>query len=176
LGIDGGTVTSDPASAVTLARALTARFGQPVLVEHLLEGREFNISVLAGPDGLEILPLAEMLFEDFPPGLPKVVDWAAKWDEESFGYGHTVRRFVSDGEDGDLVRRIEATVRAACEVCGIAGYARIDLRLDDAGTPCVLEVNANPCLSADAGFAAAAAAAGLDAGQVVARILASAGT
>jgi D-alanine-D-alanine ligase len=35
-------------------------------------------------------------------------------------------------------------------------------------------VNANPCLAADAGFMAAAGKAGLDAGQVVARILAAA--
>jgi D-alanine-D-alanine ligase len=174
VGINGGAVTSDRSIAVSQARALAARFGEPVLVERLLDGREFNLSLLAAPDGIEVLPLAEMLFVDFAPDRPKVVDWAAKWDQTSFAYRHTVRRFLAPGEDDDLARRLEVTARAAGEACGVAGYARVDLRLDDDGVPCVLEVNANPCLSADAGFVAAAAAAGIDPPQVVARILAAA--
>ncbi len=174
VGINGGAVTSDRSIAVSQARALAARFGEPVLVERLLEGREFNLSLLAASDGIEVLPLAEMLFVDFPPDRPRVVDWAAKWDQTSFAYRHTVRCFLSPGEDDDLARRLAMTARAAAQACGVAGYARIDLRLDDDGVPCVLEVNANPCLSADAGFVAAAAAAGIDPPQVVARILAAA--
>lgn len=174
VGINGGAVTSDPSVAVSQARALAARFGEPVLVERLLEGREFNLSLLASPDGIEVLPPAEMLFVDFPPDRPRVVDWTAKWDQGSFGYSHTVRRFLSTGENDDLARRLEATALAASDACGVTGYARIDLRLDEGGVPCVLEVNANPCLSADAGFVAAATAAGLDPAQVVARILAAA--
>ena len=174
VGINGGAVTSDRSVAVARARAMAARFGEPVLVERLLDGREFNLSLLAAPEGIEVLPPAEMLFVDFPPDRPRVVDWAAKWDQDSFGYQHTVRRFLPRGEDDDLARRLESTARAASEACGVTGYARIDLRLDETGIPCVLEVNANPCLSADAGFAAATAAAGLDPAQVVARILAAA--
>src|SRR5262249_50055354 len=55
-----------------------------------------------------------------------------------------------------------------------AGYARVDLRLDERGAPHVLEVNANPCLAAHAGFLAAAERAGLTRADVVARILAAA--
>ena len=53
----------------------------------------------------------------------------------------------------------------------LAGYARVDLRLDEAGVPVILEVNTNPCLSADAGFVAAAREAGLAPADLVARIL-----
>jgi D-alanine-D-alanine ligase len=55
---------------------------------------------------------------------------------------------------------------------GLRGWARVDFRVDQAGRPWVLEVNANPCLAPDAGFMAAARAAGLDAQAVIARILA----
>jgi D-alanine-D-alanine ligase len=41
-------------------------------------------------------------------------------------------------------------------------YGRIDVRMDSAGNVYVLEANANPCLSPDAGFVAAAAQAGMN--------------
>jgi D-alanine-D-alanine ligase len=54
------------------------------------------------------------------------------------------------------------------------GYARVDFRVDAAGRPWVLEVNANPCLSPDAGFMAAAERAGLTVTDVIAMIAAAA--
>ena len=38
---------------------------------------------------------------------------------------------------------------------GAKGYARVDMRLDEAGEPRVLEVNCNPCLDEDMGLARA---------------------
>lgn len=176
LGLDGAAVTSDPAVAVARARELETRFGQPVLVEHLLPGREFNLSLLASGNraGPQVLPAAEMQYLDFPPELPQVLDWAAKWDDDSFVARHTVRRFLPAGSEPGLEHRLAEIARAAWHATGVSGYARVDLRLDETGTPCVLEVNANPCLSGDAGYVAAAAAAGLDAAAVVARVLADA--
>jgi len=175
LGLDDDAVTSDRAQAVAAARRLQRRFpGQPVLVEHLLPGREFNISLLADGDGVEVMPPAEMTFVDFPPDEPRIVGWKAKWDEGSFAYRHTVRRFL-DHNEGRLLEELEHVARAAWTACGLAGYGRVDLRLDEDGVPRVLEVNANPCLSPDAGFAAAAAAAGHRTGAVVHRILSAAG-
>jgi len=175
LGLDDDAVTSDPKAARERARVLAERFAQPVLAEHLLPGREFNLSLLADGTGVEVLPVAEMLFVDFPPELPRVLGWTAKWDDASFVSRHTVRRFLAPGDDDTLAERLRGVARAAWRVSGVAGYARVDLRLDETGEPCVLEVNANPCLSGDAGFVAAAAAAGLDAGAVVARMLTAAG-
>ena len=168
-------MTSDPATALARARELARRFpGQPLLVEHLLPGREFNIAMLAGPNGPEVLPPAEMTFVDFPADRPRILGWEAKWVESSFAYRHTVRQFL-DAREERLARELAAIAAAAWQACGVAGYARVDVRADEDGTPCVLEVNANPCLSPDAGFAAATARAGLSPDQVVARILDAAG-
>lgn len=175
LGLDDGAVADDRVGALTAARRLRERFpGQPVLVEHLLPGREFNISLLGGDDGVEVLPPAEMIFVDFPPDEPRIVGWKAKWDEASFAYRHTVRRFLGDDERA-LRLELETVALAAWSACRLAGYGRVDLRLDEEGTPCVLEANANPCLSPDAGFSAAAAAAGLTEADVVRRILEATG-
>lgn len=175
LGLDDDAVTSDRTGAVTRARELRRLFhGQPVLVEHLLPGREFNISVLAKRGGFDVLPPAEMTYVDFPADRPRILGWEAKWDEGSFAYRNTVRVFLN-GSEWPLRNRLDEVAATAWSACGLSGYGRIDIRLDEEGEPCVLEVNANPCISADAGFAAAASAAGLAPAEVVGRILTAAG-
>jgi D-alanine-D-alanine ligase len=52
----------------------------------------------------------------------------------------------------------------------------VDFRVDVNGRPWVLEVNANPCLSPDAGFAAALKQAGIPFVEAVKRILGEAVT
>lgn len=172
VGLEGNPVCWTPEQVNSRALALTARFpGQPILIEHFLPGREFNVSLLALENEVEVLPVAEMLFVDFPPDLPPLVNYEAKWETGSFAETHTVRRFPTQEEDGELLHRLQEMARRVWDVCELSGYARVDLRLDEAGVAHILEVNANPCLSADAGFMAAAAQAGLSAADVVWRIL-----
>lgn len=171
LGLDDGAVTSDPSAALARARSLAHRFpGQPLLIEHLLPGREFNIALLAGPDGPEVLPPAEMTYIDFPADRPRILGWEAKWDEGSFAFIHTVRRFL-DAHEARLAKELGRVAVAAWSASGVAGYARVDVRADEDGRLCVLEINANPCLSADAGYMAAATAASLAPTDVVSRVL-----
>jgi D-alanine-D-alanine ligase len=183
LGLEGNPVCTTREEALARAAGLAARFpGEAVLAESYLPGRELNVSLLAdGRGGVDVLPVSEILFEDFPPGMPRVVGYEAKWLEDSFACIHTVRVFLhdpndpndpDDPKDAALLERVQRMARQAWAICGLAGYARVDLRLDEAGEPFILEVNANPCLSADAGFMAAAGRAGLSPGQVVERILA----
>ena len=56
----------------------------------------------------------------------------------------------------------------------IAGYCRVDFRVDHECRPWILEVNANPCLSPDAGFAAAVSQAGITYTDAVSKIIADA--
>ncbi len=171
VGLEGDPVCDTPGKAVERARSLAARFpDQPVLVEHFLPGREFNVSLLEGEGGVEALPVAEIAFVDFPPGVPALVGYEAKWVSGSFEETHTVRRFPPPEDEAPLAEMGRLAL-AAWKVCGLAGYARVDLRLDDAGRPVILEVNTNPCLSRDAGFFAAATRAGLTAGDVVCRVV-----
>jgi D-alanine-D-alanine ligase len=115
-----------------------------------------------------------MLFVDFPDGVPHIVDYAAKWDAASHAYHHTPRRFGLPAEDGPLVAALRALALRAWDLFGLRGYARVDFRVDAAGRPFMLEVNANPCLAPDAGFMAAAAQAGYDASAVIERLTAPA--
>lgn len=172
IGLEGDPVCATRDAAMARCAELHRRFpDQPVLVERYLPGRELNVSLLANGEGVEVLPVAEIVFDGFPEGASKVVGYEAKWNQASFAYTHTVRQFPAGIEDSELLTRVREMALAAWRLCGLAGYARVDLRLDEEGTPRVLEVNGNPCLAADAGFMAAAEKAGWRARDVVQRIL-----
>ena len=131
------------------------------LIEDFVDGREFNISVLAGNDGPEVMPPAEMTFNNFGTNRPMIVDFKAKWVAESFEYQNTIRRFPGDNLNPLLKERIAVATRRCWDVFGLKGYARVDMRVDKNDNPYVIEVNANPCISPDSGLAAAISEAGM---------------
>ncbi len=147
------------------------KLGMACFAELFIEGREFNLSLLAGDTGPEVLPPAEILFNDFPPGKARVVDYRSKWVEDSFEYKHTPRCFDFPGEDQPLLQRLTSLAEECWRLFGLRGYARVDFRVDENGRPWVLEVNTNPCLSPDGGFLAAVERAGLSATRAIERIV-----
>jgi D-alanine-D-alanine ligase len=155
-------------------RAREGRLGGRAFAERYIDGREFNISVLSGDSGPDVLPHAEIRFVDYGSDRLKIVGYAAKWDEQSFEYNHTPRRFDFPLEDAALLNELAGVARRCWRLFDLRGYARVDFRVDRSGKPWVLEINANPCLSPDAGFAAATQRAGLESTEVVQRILADA--
>ena len=168
-----GRFADEPALHRRLAEA-AQQLGRPCFAEQFIEGREFNLSVLAGDFGPEVLPPAEIDFSAFPAGKPRVVGHRAKWEENTFEFQATPRRFAFDPADAPLLAQLRQIAADCWRRFGLRGYARVDFRVDTAGRPWVLEINPNPCLSPDAGFLAAAEQAGLDGQQVVARIVADA--
>lgn len=170
IGIDADSVVPAAAAAAEIARR-RARFGGEWFAEAYIDGREFNVGLLDGPDGTVVLPITEIEFLDYPDDRPRIVDYEAKWIGDSFAFSHTPRRFDLPPGDASLLEELAALARRTFALFGLAGYARVDFRVDAQGRPWILEVNANPCLSEDAGFAAAAARGGLTMEQVVGRIV-----
>jgi D-alanine-D-alanine ligase and related ATP-grasp enzymes len=171
LGLDPEAVVLNPMDAAQALEERATRHGGVWFAEAYIEGREFNISLLAGDKGPEVLPISEIRFIDFPPERARIVDYAAKWEPESFAFQHTPRSFEFADEECPLLKRLEHLALKCWHLFGLAGYARVDVRVDERGQPWVLEINANPCLSPDAGFAAAAAGLGLNLTAVVRRIV-----
>lgn len=165
---------SDEAELRQMLQQASRRLRRPCFAEQYIDGREFNLSVLASPQGPEALPPAEIDFSAFPPGKPRIVGRKAKWEESSFDFLNTPRRFDFPPADRPLLERLQSLACQAWRVFGLAGYARVDFRVDSEGTPWILEINANPCLSPDAGFAAALERASIPFHEAVARILADA--
>ncbi|HBH86380.1 MAG TPA: D-alanine--D-alanine ligase [Syntrophaceae bacterium] len=147
------------------------KLGMECFAEKFIEGREFNLSLLAGEKGPEVLPPAEILFDDFPPGKSRVVDYRSKWVEDSFEYHHTPRTFDFVKKDDSLLLQLTDFARQCWDTFDLRGYARVDFRVDNAGLPWVLEVNTNPCLSPDGGFFAALERSGMSFTHAMERII-----
>lgn len=123
--------------------------------EAYIDGREFNIALLATEKEVRVLPAAEMLFLDYAPDKLKLLDYRAKWVEDSFEYDHTRRTLDIASKDSALIDNLCHIALRCWDIFGLRGYARVDFRVDNKGNPWVLEINANPCLSLEAGFAVA---------------------
>jgi D-alanine-D-alanine ligase len=168
-GMDDGCVVTGRDDARRRMGESEEKYGGEWFAEQFVDGREFNISVLEQDGQPYILPIAEMTFVNYPNGKPRIVGYAAKWDESAPEYQSTCRTFPElDTPANDQLRSI---VQQCWTTFGLRGYARVDLRLDSAGKPWVLEINANPCLSRDAGFAAAAQRAGMNYQKLIERVV-----
>jgi D-alanine-D-alanine ligase len=152
-------------------KKIAGRYKSGSFAEIFIDGREFNIAILDGPDGPEILPHAEIVFKDYPKGKPRIVNYRAKWEVDSFEYKNTVRNYKFAKNDKRMLGLLGKYALKCWDLFGLRGYARVDFRVDAKGKPWVLEINANPCLSSDAGFMAAAAEKGLSFDDVIKRIL-----
>jgi D-alanine-D-alanine ligase len=144
------------------------RYRQAALAEVFVAGREFNISLWGDPP--QVLPLAEIDFSAFTDPYARIVSFAAKWEVNSFEYHHTPVLCPAP-VDPDLGARIADAAWRAWAAIGCRGYARVDMRVSEEGTPYVVEVNCNPDLSPDAGFCRAARAAGYSYEDMVIHIL-----
>jgi len=86
----------------------------------------------------------------------------------------TPRRFLDTRAEPALAGRLRALALRCWEIFALRGWARVDLRMEASGSLQVLDVNPNPCLAPDAGFAAALARAGIAFGEAIEAIVADA--
>jgi len=170
LGLDQSSVVK----GADVTRAIddrNARFGTEHFAERYIEGREFNLALLEERGRARVLPMAEILFENWDEGTPRIVGYDAKWTSDSEAYIGTPRRFGLEKAEPTLAANLETLAKSCWDLFNLAGYARVDFRVDADGKPTILEVNVNPCLNPDAGIAAAAAAAGLSYPDLIGRII-----
>jgi len=119
-----------------------------VLVEEYLPGKEFTCAVLGNGETATVLPIVGMNFETLPAGALPIYSFDAKfvWDqpENPLDIFECPARISSD-----LRASIERVTLDAFRAVGCRDWARIDVRLDAAGTPNVLEVNPLPGILPD---------------------------
>lgn len=141
----------------------------PALVEDFIDGTEYNVSIWGAGNDVQVLPISAITFEAFPDYHDRVVSFDAKWNPESEAYRLTGVQCPALLEPV-LKRRIEKVGLATYRALRLRDYARVDMRVRNS-VPYLLDVNANPDITMEGGFARSARAAGFDYGQAVTRIL-----
>lgn len=143
--------------------------GTAAIVEQYVEGKEIYVGIL-GNQTLQALPVWELFFTNMPDGARRIatdrVKWSVKYQKK---YG------IDSGPAGDLAdgkaEAIQHLCKRAYRALELSGYARIDLRLDEAGNAWVIEANPNPQIAKGEDFAASAEKIGISYESLLQRIL-----
>lgn len=169
IGITEANLVTSPAALRSRASALMRDYRQPVLAERYVDGRELNVSLIGNAGELTVLPLHEIDFAEMPADRPRIVSYAAKWDEHHVDFAGTKPVPLREASPA-LIAAAERVARGAWHAIGLRDYGRVDLRIDAAGAPWVIDINPNPDISPDAGLVRAARLAGMSYPQLISHL------
>jgi D-alanine-D-alanine ligase len=124
-------------------RFLLESYEQPVIAETFLPGAEFTCGVLGNGAAARVLPLVGMNFHSLPQGSLPVYGYEAKWIWDT--RDEPLDIFECPAPVSAALRAaIDDVVLRAYRVLGCRDWSRVDVRLDAAGVPNVVEVNPLP--------------------------------
>jgi D-alanine-D-alanine ligase len=136
------------------AAELAARYPGDLLVEEMIVGAEFTVSIL----GREALPSIRIV----PQGA--FYDYHAKYVAEDTQY-------LCPGLDGAAEVELRALALAAFDAVGCSGWGRVDLMRDAGGRNFLLEANTAPGMTSHSLVPKAAGVVGMDFATLCWRIL-----
>jgi D-alanine-D-alanine ligase len=165
-GLDNASVVHDRDALRKQVGRMWATYDNEVLIESYIEGREVAVALLGNNDAIEILPPREMDFSRVPAGDLAILSHRAKWLEETDTYKSIIVRCPAPLDDATQ-QSVEEIATAAFAATGCRDYARVDVRIDRAGQPFVIDVNTNPDLQLGAGFTVS----GLTSGRTFDRLI-----
>jgi len=157
-------IVRDANEATSRARELAHRYSQPVLIETFIRGHEIEVPVLID-DRVRV------------PGMLAVAKNGTLVSGEDFLDGSSVYHddynFVTPPASLDIDRVGDAAVRTAIAL-GMRDYGRVDFRIDDNGTPWMIEADTIPHLQRLSSFYEVAKNRGLEYHEMLAEIIAPA--
>jgi D-alanine-D-alanine ligase len=143
--------------------------GTAALVERYIEGRELYVGII-GNQTLQALPVWELFFTNMPEGAKRIATDRVKWSvkyQQKYGIDSGPATEVADPKAAEIQHLCKRAYRAL----ELSGYARIDLRLDEAGNVWVIEANPNPQIAKGEDFAASAEKVGISYEAMLQRII-----
>lgn len=169
VGVDKNSVVQDFVALKKRVRYVFQNYDQPAIVEEYIEGREINVALLGNKRPI-VLPISEIDFSGLPADYPRIVTYNGKWMQGTDEFSGTVGVCPAplSPETEKFAKEIALK---AYRAMGCRDYARVDMRLDKNNKLFVIEVNPNPDISDDAGFARSARAYGLTFQDIITRIV-----
>ncbi len=150
-----GMAKADDIDQLREAFTSASAFACDVMAEQWVEGNEYTVAILAG----EALPMIRLETpNDF-------YDYEAKYQT------NTTQYHCPCGLSVEQENELKALSVKAFKVLGGSGWGRVDLMLDEAGNPQLLEINTVPGMTGHSLVPMAAKQAGIDFKQLVWRIL-----
>lgn len=173
-GIPESALCDSPDAILAALDRVIREYRQPALVEEFLPGREFTCAIIGNGALARTLPLVEIRFDALPAGAKPIYGYEAKWiwdtPERPLPIFQCPARV-----DAALERAVSDAALAAYHALGCRDWARVDLRLNAAGVPHVLEINPLPGVLPDPDqnscFPKAARAAGLSYAAMILAVL-----
>jgi len=153
---------------------ILSEYGQAALIEEFLPGREFTVAIIGNGSEAEVLPIVEINYEEFPDGFTPIYSYEAKWildTKENPLEVFTCPAKISSKLEG----KIKTAALNAYHVLRCRDWSRIDVRLDAAREPNIIEVNPLPGILPDVKenscFPKAARTAGLGYNDMINKVL-----
>lgn len=170
-GIAQASIVHDFDALTERVAFLHERFGKPVIAEEYIEGRELYATMVGNGDGVQILPLVELVF-DASAQRPeaRISTKRAKWDL-AYRKRHGIKTVYARRMSKAATARLEEVCRTAYRALWLRDYARLDVRLTDDDEIWFIEANANPYLSFGYNSAEAAHKAGMHYEAFIQRIV-----
>lgn len=142
------------------AFALAAQYDRAVLAEQFINGRELTIAVLGAGASAKVLPIIEIVVPE--DGL---YDYEHKYHSDATQY------FCPADLSAETTARVKALAKQAYNAINCEGWGRVDIMLDEAEQPWLLEINTSPGMTPQSLVPMAAKAQGMDYGQLCVEIL-----
>jgi D-alanine-D-alanine ligase len=153
---------------------ILCEYGQAALIEEFLPGREFTAAIIGNGKEAEVLPVVEINYEEFPEGFTPIYSYEAKWIIDT--KENPLEVFTCPAEiSSRLEGKIKTAALNAYHILRCRDWSRIDIRLDSAGEPNIIEVNPLPGILPDVKenscFPKAARKAGLGYNEMINKVL-----
>lgn len=170
LGISNKSVVYSDEALNRQVRYVIEKYRQPALVEEFIDGRELNVGLMDTNGKVEVLPISEIDYSEFPEGVPKICGYEAKWVQDSVEYQKS-RPICPAPLEWALQKQVEHLAVRVFKLFGCRDYARVDMRIDREGRVYVLEVNPNPDISPPSGMARAIRAQGMTYAEFIGKVI-----
>lgn len=168
VGIAQASVVENDEDLATRVEFIHRSIESDAIVEEYIDGREIYMGII-GNHRLEVFPPWELTFENLAPGSRRIATSRFKHDPDM-----QERRGINQGlaDLPETVRnRLISTSRRIYKLLSLDGYARLDFRLREDGTPFFIEANPNPEIAESEEFASSAFEAGYAYKELIQRIV-----